>query len=407
MLLPKIPFSGVLPFVILAVAGCIATLPAFGAETHKKVAVLFGSNGPDFFLNFRKGEDPEIGFNFIFSDVAQALKEKNWDLRFAVGSPVRNRVETSNDSRSLFYRGDRGSIPLDHASEGTRQGLLFELDSAISVLGSGDSLLIAFLTHGEPAGYGNLPAHGIAIEKDHQLAWMPISDPELNRLLETAKKKGIKIGITDFSCFSGDSVSLLSQYGCVLSSAPSDRVTMIPAVSTTSFSEIVKKKSSKMTDAFIPMLFALRFNAFPNNPQISGFALEGFPSFHQDEVNIRSYSDRLQRFKSQLRMIAADKNFLRWTEKNDSLRRFGQLAGSNFSDIKSAIKEIETNVSQAEIAVKTIKDENRGRQYAYDRLYVFSARAAQAAQVLKGLRYQQQLDVRMNSAFDACRSFEF
>ncbi len=47
--------------------------------------------------------------------------------------------------------------------------------------------------------------------------WMDLNDPDLIKSFETLKNKGVKIGVLDNSCYGGETVKLLSPYGCVVS----------------------------------------------------------------------------------------------------------------------------------------------------------------------------------------------
>ena len=76
-----------------------------------------------------------------------------------------------------------------------------------------DELLLDFLVHGSP----ETPRHAHALSMP-DCSLLQLDDPDLTRVLEKIKKKNVKMGFLDGSCYAGGSVDAFKKYGCVMAS---------------------------------------------------------------------------------------------------------------------------------------------------------------------------------------------
>jgi hypothetical protein len=92
------------------------------------------------------------------------------------------------------------------------------LDQA-TTMPEGSELLISIQTHGAPR-LGK-KAHWVCLADEGALS---VDDPYFLARLSKLKNSGIRVAITDGSCFSGDSAEVLGKYGCVITAQTSNRV---------------------------------------------------------------------------------------------------------------------------------------------------------------------------------------
>ena len=76
-----------------------------------------------------------------------------------------------------------------------------------------DELLLDFLVHGSP----KTPKHSHAISLP-DCTILHLDDPELTRVLDQIKKRKVRMGFLDGSCYAGGSVDAFKKYGCVMAS---------------------------------------------------------------------------------------------------------------------------------------------------------------------------------------------
>lgn len=108
----------------------------------------------------------------------------------------------------------------------TRQNILAELDKALEMKTS-DEFVLFIGSHGSPKT--DYASHAICVynESTRGNDYFYINDFELKQKLQNINSKGIKITILDDSCYGGNAVNELSQFGCVLSSTGPDIINMI------------------------------------------------------------------------------------------------------------------------------------------------------------------------------------
>lgn len=133
-------------------------------------------------------------------------------------------------------------------------------------LKSGDQLLVMIDSHGAMKTEGD-STHQIAVGASasqtnlNDLGGMTLVSMEaLKGLAALAKEKGIKLGILDFSCHSGNSLSLANENTCVISSSGKTHF----GYNTFSDNFIGKMKSGKsLEDVFLDTRKATTDNSFP------------------------------------------------------------------------------------------------------------------------------------------------
>ena len=243
-------------------------------------------------------------------------------------------------------------VPTSKVPVASKEALIRSLKNSLSTLESGSELLITLNTHGGPAELQH--AHTICMANG---SMMPVDSPEIVALFAAIKKKGVKIGIIDTSCFGGGSQEL-SKYGCVLTDQTQNRVSWgdllleslnkflpsesenaplqsIPYASYPSRSN-VQNSSITLEDVYLDALLRNSGAAYPllDQPQISGFRSltsfdEAAASFlyegHLNQDSDREFIEELnneydQEHEKQCR--TADSDFI---QLNHWLKSFAQI----------------------------------------------------------------------------------
>ena len=206
---------------VLAPTPAMAPRPAASIDRHKHEAIIFG------------GVDNEETQTSIFRDpfvsIATALKQNNWEVQVLFGG----RRSCANCGTTFSVDPIAAALGVDSSQiqKASIEQLEAKLDDANAKLTQGDELLLHINTHGiigiNPAGETSVslavydesdPTGAIEgqIENGRQHGAMLIDDPALTQRFQSLKDKGVKIAISDDSCFGGPAALRLEKYGCVL-----------------------------------------------------------------------------------------------------------------------------------------------------------------------------------------------
>lgn len=166
------------------------------ASAESRYAILTGGNcnkeGAEALQNIMKSDMNHLGI---------ALRRHAWTVD----------IQYSSDPSGVAPAVAQGALP----GKSSKKELLDSLDRIIAAQPQkGSELLLAFMTHGSPAeGPGS--AHAICMNDGSHLS---MDDPDLSSRLQRLKTLGVRLGVTDSSCFGGGS-RILEKYGaCVISS---------------------------------------------------------------------------------------------------------------------------------------------------------------------------------------------
>lgn len=174
------------------------------AKTNPRRAIVFGGGC----------EDETNRFVPVMSKQSQGLRKNGWKV-----SPI-FAADSSKEDIKLIAQAS-GVMP-KNVINASKKSLLNSLDEMIADpnFKNGSQLLISFNTHGMPKPDGS--GHRLCLQKnladDSKALEMNLDDPEILSRLKTLKKKKVKMGFTDMSCYSGASVDILREYGCVVAS---------------------------------------------------------------------------------------------------------------------------------------------------------------------------------------------
>jgi hypothetical protein len=108
-----------------------------------------------------------------------------------------------------------GEISLKSSRSLTKENFIQSLSEQAEILKDGDQFLLNIVTHGSYQKQGHVICLGDGTRLD-------LNDPEIHRLFEKMKNRGVKIGVLDNSCYGGQTVDLFSKYGCVVSTQVAD-----------------------------------------------------------------------------------------------------------------------------------------------------------------------------------------
>lgn len=263
------------------------------ADYPQRVAIFFGGNceRPDFHPDYEGNQ-----FLVHMAESASAMHARGWEVHAAYGgdlerctvsdsapkckSAIENNqtlpkdccftgVEPNDQTWSGSPVADAVGIPYVKLPEASKQALLNQLNDAAARIQSGGELLLSLSTHGSPRLKGG--AHEICLSDG---TMMPIDDKDFIAALDALKKKGVKIGILDSSCYSGDSTRVLGKYGCVVTDQESNSISTGSGL-TSVLSQInddpeLKGKSLSLEDVFLNYLKSDEISE-GNQPQISGY----------------------------------------------------------------------------------------------------------------------------------------
>ena len=181
------------------------SLSAFAGELH--VAVLGG------------GGEPKLQYT-IFDEALKQVGEfykKNPKAKMNVAF---NGGHQATEIISEFYFGKTKPFTADNYNAVISD---YVQKMSSGEIKSGDKILVYVNTHG--ATKSNIEeTHGIALTGNVVTNFDTFSGPSvgsmdnLKRLTELAEKKGVKVGIVDLSCHSGNSLPLANSVTCVISS---------------------------------------------------------------------------------------------------------------------------------------------------------------------------------------------
>jgi hypothetical protein len=156
--------------------------------------------------------NPSTIFDNTFIGLNNYLMNSSWkyDISFNGGHSY------SESLRDQFFRGASSK---DNFTEKSYDKLLskYKDDIKSGKIKPGEKLLIIIDTHGADKETGSSElTHKIAVNTRDLKSSETVSLDELKVLTKLAKEKGIKLGIVDFSCHSGHSLSLADENTCVI-----------------------------------------------------------------------------------------------------------------------------------------------------------------------------------------------
>ncbi len=184
------------------------------AENKNRHAIIFGG-GCESTMDKNR-------FTPIMSKQAKGLIKHGWNVSPLVASNIKE--DFAKDSE----------IDQSKVQAATKETLIKTLDSIIADpnLKDGDMLLVSFNTHGtsKPDGSGHQLCLSSNFDNSENIQ-MDLDDPDILNRLKILKSKKIKMGFTDMSCYSGASVPILKEFGCVIASQASNLVSKTYGVS--------------------------------------------------------------------------------------------------------------------------------------------------------------------------------
>lgn len=240
----------------------------------------------------------------------------------------------------------------------TVQNLNNEINSYIQRMQSGDlkagdQLLVQVASHGATNKPGQSSHSVAALDGDFDL-------DSLKKLRDLAEKKGVKLAILDYSCYSGSSIGLATDKTCVMSVATPDNLGYA-----SSGSEISKnlKPGENLEDVFIKSRTSQLGN--PGLPQIS------------TEAGRKAYEATKFITQSTLERISFDQSMKSQAEYCDPL---GQ---QTFGKLSNELKAINKGVADATTDKDLLQLKSALQGYKKSQ-----------AQAAKHFKYTKELDVR-------------
>ncbi len=229
---------------------------------------------------------------------------------------------------------------------------------------SGDQLMIMIDTHGaEKVSKDQSSTHEIAVGQApattslNSLEGTPtVSLDTLRTLTELAKEKGIKLAIMDFSCHSGNTLSLANENTCVISSTGTKHF----GYNTFSETFIQNMKAGKsLEDVFLNVRKETKDNSFPMISSAEGKAIN--QDFYPAITPYLFYYERDQRLdKMTDYLLSASTNAGVCQRKNqfdDLMNQLDSLRALNMLNANKSMPELER--------IKTLLVEYKTRQDRY------------------------------------------
>jgi hypothetical protein len=232
----------------------------------------------------------DVDFKAPMVGEAQTLSSRGWNVTLGFDKNP-NEIEPS------LLIGYRGTV-----QDGSKKTLFDFLDQVQSQAKKGQEVLIVVETHGSEET--SKQAHEWVLPDCSRLS---VDDKDLQDKLAQLQKKGIRIAVSDESCFSGNSVSHLQNYGCVLSNQGNNESAGSAFANSVVFMNRGHPSDIPMTDVFREMLqdqssfysadengFLASVPSIAEQPQMSGFTKSSDVS-NQDgkstQAEVDVYSD--------------------------------------------------------------------------------------------------------------------
>lgn len=181
------------------------SLSSYAGELH--LAVLGGGGEPKVETTIFDGALKEVG-TFYKNNPSTKLT-----VAFNGGHAVTEKISQDNFGATRPFTADNYNAAITDYVNKISSG----------VIKPGDKILVYVNTHGATKS-PNEQTHGIATIGQVVTNFDSFSGPSvvsmdnLKRLTEIAEKKGVKLGIVDLSCHSGNSLALANSATCVISS---------------------------------------------------------------------------------------------------------------------------------------------------------------------------------------------
>ncbi len=332
----------------------------------------------------------ENGVYKLTADVAKSLQSRNWTIdAIAGGSLARAATDQAAKSGTLIDPLKQAlGLTSDEIKKTTKANLIASLDKASQTLEAGDQMLLQIYTHGGPGYEGN--AHTVctteespANEPNNQPPNEPntqvdtnlaINDPEVIAKLDLLKKKGVKLGFLDTSCFGGGSVPQLSRFGCVISTTTAKNMAVGFGVGLTLADQLSdpKRKFSLAT---------VYRNTIINQPlpsivipgQVNAAQMTGVPDFAEfpdfpdtrDQAKTTAESSDCQKNDPFLKLKNEIKTVTTLMNKNLPAKQRKAIEDA-LADEAKAIKLIEEALRARRLAKKEIEDSEIPRSAKFE-----------------------------------------
>lgn len=132
---------------------------------------------------------------------------------------------------------------------------------------SGDKILVHLMSHGAKKGPGDLThviaANGVVTDFNQMAGTTTVPVDLLKSLVDLATSKGIKLGIIDYSCHSGNTLALANANTCVISSTGPDHYA---GAGTLAFGTLIAKSlgsGKSLEDAYLEARSGFNDVSFP------------------------------------------------------------------------------------------------------------------------------------------------
>ena len=190
---------------LLHLSGLLLSLSIVKTLEANDSLLFFGGGGEPFEKNSTIFDSTVIGLN-------NYLLNSHWsyDVSFNGGHSY------SESLRSNFLRNAETK---ENFTKKSYENLIDKYKDNIKSgkIKAGEKILIVIDTHGAEKEEGSSElTHHVAINSRDLKSNETVSLDELKVLTKLAKEKGIKLGIVDFSCHSGNSLSLANENTCVI-----------------------------------------------------------------------------------------------------------------------------------------------------------------------------------------------
>jgi hypothetical protein len=198
-----------IPSVAIISSSFISSAAATAESTNHLVLLGGGGDNP---------RDYGSSFDMPLMMLGRVYQKNEWGqvlMSFGAGQKATNQLieKYFPDVKNTLFTSRSFETKLDEAERLMEQGLIAK----------GDQLLFAIATHGAPQ-YGFQVSHNISTAgiDEHQISSEPslttVNLDQLRRVQVTARRKGVKLAILDFTCFSGSTIELADDNTCVISS---------------------------------------------------------------------------------------------------------------------------------------------------------------------------------------------
>lgn len=228
------------------------------SKTPRRVLIAIGGGG--------EANDKVNQFDPYLNSIS-GLAQRGWettlhyDFDHPSSKPVANSLKLASlaNTRSLTERDVTATLV----------ALKEEILSAKSELKKGDQVLISINTHGRQNADGN---HSISLAGSGEMNLVP----HIKDVIALAQKKGIKVGLTFDSCFSGNAIAEIERNiepesdVCLISTSAANRISYGSSVPEGSLTESIRSAKT-LEDGFLDFRTQwslLNFDA-PHLPSIS------------------------------------------------------------------------------------------------------------------------------------------